>query len=89
MQRAGAESVRAAMTDPTVRRVRTRRVKTPMLVLGAVHDGFVSMRDVRATARAYRTAPEFFDMGHNMMLEPGWAAVAERIQAWLQTRELG
>jgi pimeloyl-ACP methyl ester carboxylesterase len=87
-QRAGAESVRAAMTDPTLRRVRTRRVSTPMLVLGAVHDGFVSMRDVRATARAYDTRPEFFDMGHNMMLEPGWADVAERIRAWLETREL-
>jgi pimeloyl-ACP methyl ester carboxylesterase len=88
MRRAGAESVRAAMTDPTLRRVRTRRVNTPMLVLGAVHDGFVSMRDVRATARAYRTEPEFFDMGHNMMLEPGWADVAERIRGWLDTQVL-
>ena len=34
MQRAGAESIRAAMTDPMVRRVRTRRVTTPILVLG-------------------------------------------------------
>jgi hypothetical protein len=24
-------------------------------------------------------------MGHDMMLEPGWAAVAERIHAWLGT----
>lgn len=83
-QRAGAESVRAAMTDPMLRRVRTRRVSTPILVLGATHDGFVSAADVCATARAYRTDPEFFDMGHNMMLEPGWVAVAERIRDWLQ-----
>ena len=88
MQRAGAESVRAAMTDPIVRRVRTRRVTTPILVLGAVHDGFVSVRSVRATARAYRTKPEFSTMGHNMMLEPGWADVAKRIHAWLETRDL-
>jgi hypothetical protein len=27
-------------------------------------------------------------MGHNMMLEPGWADVAERINVWLQTRDL-
>ncbi len=33
-ERAGAESVRAAMTDPMFRRVETRRVTTPMLVLG-------------------------------------------------------
>lgn len=88
MRRAGAESVRAAMTDPLVRRVRTRRVTTPILVLGAEYDGFVSVGDVRATARAYRTEPEFFSMGHNMMLEPGWADVAERILAWLETHDL-
>lgn len=87
-QRAGAESIRATMVDPTVRRVRTRRVITPILVLGAVYDGFVSTRAVRATARAYRTEPEFFDMGHNMMLEPGWPDVAGRIHAWLKTRTL-
>ncbi|MGA8126565.1 MAG: alpha/beta hydrolase, partial [Mycobacterium sp.] len=27
-------------------------------------------------------------MGHNMMLEPGWADVAERVHTWLQTRDL-
>lgn len=87
-QRAGAESVRAAMTDPMLRRVKTRRVRTPILVLGAEQDGFVSMGEVRATARAYATEPEFFDMGHNMMLEPGWTDVAGRIHAWLQSRDL-
>jgi pimeloyl-ACP methyl ester carboxylesterase len=87
-QRAGAESVRAAMIDPMLRRVKTRRVRTPILVLGAEHDGFVSKGEVRATARAYATEPEFFDMGHNMMLEPGWTDVAGRIHAWLQSRDL-
>jgi hypothetical protein len=43
---------------------------------------------VRATARAYRTQPEFFPMGHNMMLEPGWADVAGRIRGWLEARDL-
>jgi pimeloyl-ACP methyl ester carboxylesterase len=89
MRRAGPESVRAAMTDPMLRHVKTRRVRTPILVLGAVHDGFVSVGDVHATARAYRTEAEFFPMGHNMMLEPGWADVAKRIDAWLETRQLG
>jgi pimeloyl-ACP methyl ester carboxylesterase len=86
-QRAGAESMRAAMTDPVIRRVRTRRVSTPILVLGAKYDGFVSTAAVRATARAYATEPEFFSMGHNMMLEPGWPDVAGRIHAWLQARD--
>ncbi|MCV7099099.1 alpha/beta hydrolase [Mycobacterium palustre] len=87
-RRAGPESIRAAMTDPMRRRVDTRRVTTPILVLGAVHDGFVSRGAVRATARAYGTRPEFFAMGHNMMLEPGWPDVAKRIHGWLQTRDL-
>ncbi len=87
-QRAGAESLRAAMTDPMIRRVRTRRVTTPILVLGAEYDGFVSVGEVRTTARAYRTEPEFFAMGHNMMLEPGWPDVAQRIDAWLVARDL-
>lgn len=88
-KRAGPESIQAAMTDPMFRRVKTRRVRTPMLVLGALHDGFVSVGAVRATARAYRTEPEFFAMGHNMMLEPGWRQVAERIDAWLESPERG
>ncbi|OBA75850.1 alpha/beta hydrolase [Mycobacterium sp. 1554424.7] len=86
--RAGPESIRAAMTDPMFRRVKTQRITTPILVLGAVHDGFVSVGAVRATARAYRTEPEFFPMGHNMMLEPGWTDVAKRIHSWLEARHL-
>jgi alpha-beta hydrolase superfamily lysophospholipase len=84
-----AEAVRASLIDPMIRRVRTSRVTTQMLVLGATDDGLVTQAEVRATARAYRTDAEFFaGMGHNMMLEPGWAAVAERIDAWLATRDL-
>ncbi len=60
-----------------------------MLVLGAEEDGFVTRGEVHATARAYRTEPHFFAaMGHNMMLEPGWADVAKRIDAWLDARDL-
>ena len=89
MTRAGPESTRAAAIDPTFRRVKTRLVTTPMLVLGAEHDGFVSVSDVHATARAYRTKPEFFSgMGHNMMLERAWADVAQRIHTWLEARDL-
>ena len=68
---------------------RPGRVSTTILVLGALDDGAVTHQEVRATARAYRTEAEFFpNMGHNMMLEPGWAAVADRIDDWLGTRGL-
>lgn len=89
MTRAQPESIRASAIDPMFRRVKTRRVTAPMLVLGAGHDGFVSVADVHATARADQTEPEFFSgMGHNMMLESGWADVAGRIHAWLETCDL-
>jgi pimeloyl-ACP methyl ester carboxylesterase len=68
---------------------RPKRVTTPLLVLGAEDDGAHTHKEVRATARAYRTEAEFFpNMGHNMMLELGWAAVAERIHKWLGTHGL-
>jgi pimeloyl-ACP methyl ester carboxylesterase len=61
-------------------------VTAPLLVLGAEHDGCITQKEFHATARAYRTEAEIFpDMGHNMMLEPGWEAVADRIHTWLET----
>lgn len=67
---------------------RPHDVTAPVLVLGAECDGSISVEEVRATARAYRTEAELFpDMGHDMMLEPEWAAVAERIHTWLETRK--
>jgi len=61
-------------------------VTTPLLVLGAENDFVFTQREIRATAAAYHTDAEIFpEMAHDMMLEPGWAAVAERIHAWLET----
>ncbi len=77
------ESARAGL-DGLVRLPKPDRVRTPVLVLGAAQDGAVTADEVRATATAYRTEPVFFDgMGHNMMLEPGWTAVAQHIDGWL------
>lgn len=82
------ESARSGL-DGLVTLPKPDRIRTPLLVLGARDDGAVTQPEVRATARAYRTEPEFFaGMGHNMMLEPGWQAVAERIDDWLAGRGL-
>lgn len=82
------ESARSGV-DGLLALPRPRRVRAPLLVLGAGHDGAVTAAEVRATAKAYGTEPEFFsDLGHNMMLEPGWQPVAERIHDWLGTRGL-
>ena len=79
------ESARAGIDQIMVIRLRDTRLKAaPMLVLGAKDDGMRTMAEVSATAQVYRTEAEFFpNMGHNMMLEPGWRAVAERIDGWL------
>jgi hypothetical protein len=60
-----------------------------MLVLGGGLDRCIAMKEVHATARAYGTEAEIFPgVAHNMMLEPDWAAVAERIHTWLAGRGL-
>lgn len=81
-ERLQEESARSGV-EGIYNRPRPDKVSTKLLVLGAGDDGAVTPDEVRATARAYRTEAEFFPgMGHNMMLEPGWGAVAERIDAW-------
>lgn len=83
------DSLRAVFTDQAFRLPRPKRVTTPLLVLGAEHDGLINAKDVHWTARAYGTEAEIFPgMGHMMMLEPGWAAVAGRICSWLSDRGL-
>ena len=48
--------------------------------IGATDDSLISSNEVRATAKAYNTQAEFFtDIGHAMMLDIGWQAVADRI----------
>lgn len=75
--------------DGMLKPPRPDRVSTDLLILGAADDGAVTAEEVLATARAYGARAEFFDgMGHNMMLEPGWQAVAERIDGWLVSRGL-
>lgn len=87
-QRLQEESPKA-LFETIFRRAKSELINTLLLVLGAECDGGLTRNVVLATARAYRTEAEFFpNMGHNMMLEPGWQAVAERINGWLTTRGL-
>jgi pimeloyl-ACP methyl ester carboxylesterase len=83
------ESYRALAVDMSLLNlVRTRRVTAPILVLEGA-DVMWGPRPARESARVYHTEAEFFpNMGHNMMLEPGWQAVAERIYGWLAAHEL-
>ncbi|MGO9286776.1 alpha/beta hydrolase [Mycobacterium sp.] len=87
-QRLQDEGYRGFLDMLALNLVKTKQVKrVPMLVLGAGDDAIVSQRQIRRTAALYGAEAEIFpNMGHDMMLEPGWAAVAERIHLWLETR---
>jgi pimeloyl-ACP methyl ester carboxylesterase len=65
-------------------RPKPERVLAPVLVLGAELDGCFPVTEVHDTARAYGTEAVMFpNMGHDMMLEPGWRDVASLIDGWL------
>jgi pimeloyl-ACP methyl ester carboxylesterase len=58
--------------------------RTPMLVLGGADDALIGPSDVRLTARRYGVEPVLFaQTAHDMMLEPRWREVADRVLAWL------
>jgi pimeloyl-ACP methyl ester carboxylesterase len=83
------ESYRAYMDMMLLNLPKLKRVESPLLVLGAVNDKAISVHEVEATARAYGVQAEIFpDMAHNMMLEAGWQAVADRILTWLEGQGL-
>lgn len=63
---------------------RPARIRTPVLVLAGELDRVFSVAEARATARAYRTEAEIFPgMGHDLMLDQGWPAVADRVSGWI------
>lgn len=81
------ESYRAYWDMLCLNLPRPGRVETPVLVLGAAEDTIISSGEVEATARAYGAQAELFPgMAHDMMLEAGWQAVADRILGWLAAR---
>ena len=83
------ESQRATLDGMFLNLPKPKRVTAPILVLGGELDRCFTQKEVHATARAYGTEAEIFlGMGHNMMLEPDWAAVAQRIDGWLGGRGL-
>jgi pimeloyl-ACP methyl ester carboxylesterase len=66
-----------------------KKVKSPMLVVGAENDAIVRPSEVERTGRAYKATVRIFpEMAHDMMLEDGWEDVAGYIRQWLQTKGL-
>jgi len=82
------ESFRAYLDEFVLNLVQPKRVKSPMLVLGAANDTVISIKSVNDTARAYNTKAEFFPMAHDMMLESNWKQAADKILSWLKEKQL-
>jgi len=84
-----AESVRMAVETTFFVFPRPKRIKTPLLVLGAANDRVFSVSEEQKTARAYKTQAILYpDMAHNMMLERDWRAVADKILNWLSLHRI-
>lgn len=57
----------------------------PVLVLGAAEDRLIPQDAVQRCAMWHNTSARFMpEMGHLMMLEPGWDQVADQILGWLR-----
>jgi pimeloyl-ACP methyl ester carboxylesterase len=83
------ESFRVELETTVLNLPHPDKVKTPLLVLAAANDRVFSVAEEQATARAYGTEAEIFpNMAHDMMLEPNWQQVADRILGWLQEHDL-
>lgn len=83
------ESLRAELETTALYLPRPHMITTPIQVLAAANDRVFSVAEEQATARAYGTEAEIFpDMAHDMMLEPNWQQVADRMLSWLQEHGL-
>jgi len=67
-------------------KIRTKKVKTPILVIGAEKDGLIFPKDVRATAATYQAPYKIFpEMGHAITPEPNWPDIADFMKDWFET----
>ncbi len=69
--------------------VKSDKIDTPLLVLGARDDQAISVNSVMKTAAVYDTDYKIYDnMGHMMMLESHYKMVADDIDRWIETKLL-
>lgn len=74
-----------AFIDTMIVLPQPKRIRVPILVLGAERDAIITVREVQDTACAYGTEAEIFSgMGHDLMLDEGWQRVAGRVDIWVR-----
>ncbi|MGI8641231.1 MAG: alpha/beta hydrolase [Pyrinomonadaceae bacterium] len=83
-RRFGKESYRGAM-EMIYNLPKPKKIKTPLLVLGAENDVIIAPREIEKTARAYNADYKIFpNMAHDLMLESRWQTVADFMIGWLR-----
>jgi len=84
--RFGREAYRAAL-EMIYNLPRPRKIKAPLLVVGAEDDAILAPKKIEATARAYGADCKIFpNVAHDMMLERGWREVADFVAGWLEKK---
>lgn len=64
--------------------LKSERVKSPVLVLAGEIDAVFPVEEERRTAEALNGSFEVFaGQAHDLMLEPAWQQVADRINTWI------
>lgn len=79
------ESFRAQLEMLVTKLPRPDKVTTPMLVVAGEHDRVFTVAEQAATAKAYETTVDIVPAAHDMMLDPNWQHVADRILDWIDT----
>ncbi len=80
-----SESYLAYMDMLGMNLINTKKIKTPLLIIGAGKDKAVSPKSVKKTALIYGVKPvNFEEFGHNIMLEPEYEMVADLIDNWIK-----
>ena len=83
--RMGDESFLAFLQILGLSRPDTRRVKTPLLVVGGGRDYLITEKATRRMARTYGAEAHIVPDGpHNLMMEEGWEGLAERMLAFME-----
>jgi len=81
------ESFRTYLDELGLNLVHTKRIRTPLLIIGAENDTVIKPWMVQQTAEKYGTNAEIFPgMAHDVMLETGWEKVAKRVFEWLEEK---
>ena len=81
--RFGSESYRAAL-EMIFNLPNPRKIKTPLLVVGAEDDALVAPEKIEKTARVYQSEYKIFSgTAHDLMLEEKWQTVADFMIKWL------